>query len=148
MRRDACRVLESFSEAVMVEICGWLAGDRSSQGAYGRVLYGLLVSLGSTNSIANNPLPPVIVAPPLSPQQIKKQFGAQKALNVQFPLSFIKHCSSSTSDVVADFMCGSGSCAVAAAFCGRSSVSVDINPKMVCSFRRALRRLRLHLHTA
>ena len=135
MRRTACSVLEtSFETATFMECTGWQAGDRL-QGAFEMerpTLKGLLVSLGSRDTIASYRFPGVLIAP-ASSTQVKNQYSCQHALNVQFPLTFIKYFSRSSSDVVADFMCGSGSCAVAAAYFGRSSISVDIESTMVLS---------------
>lgn len=132
VRATAQEVLDKMGAAFW-ECTAWLAGDRL-QGAIDRpTLQGLLISMGSVNTIAKRRLPGVIVAPPTSPQ-VQNEFNCPHTMNVLLPLMFIKYCSVSNKDIVADFMCGSGSCAVAAAYYGRHSISVDIDASMVRFF--------------
>ena len=107
----------------------WQVGDKLSghAGKERPMLHGFVVSLGLVDT-TNTPFS-CVVAPPLAPK-LKAAFQCQSALNVLLPLSFIL-AFSSPSEWVADLMCGSGSCAVAAAFTGRNSVSIDISPTMV-----------------
>ena len=51
-------------------------------------------------------------------------------INALLPLEFYSQ-HSREGDMVADFMCGSGSAALAAASSGRSSISIDISAEMV-----------------
>ena len=88
------------------------------------LLHGFVVAVGEDVSLDScRDLQVMVVTPPSSG-------GPTDSLNVSVPLDFIQGCTQPEA-MVADFMCGSGSAAVAAAYCGRHSVSVDINATQV-----------------
>ena len=63
--------------------------------------------------------------------------SCEEEMNLAVPLDFIKQ-HTNESDWVADFLCGSGSAAVAAIVSGRNCLVVDILPEMVTSLPHVL----------
>lgn len=115
-----------FGDAAVHDVTCWQAGDSPSISRPN--LHGFVLSLGHVGTSIRC-LPPTVVVPPLS-QDVREQLGCESALNVLLPLLFVR-AYTEPGDVVADFMCGSGSCALAAACTGRHSVSVDFDRALV-----------------
>ena len=106
-------LLATFGEDKMLSRYLW----RTS----GEFLHGFVVAGGDNASPGSLGLPQLAIA---------ASGPSGDSLNISVPLDFILACTQ-PEDWVADFMCGSGTAAVAAAFCGRNSFSVDISAQKV-----------------
>ena len=118
-----------FGEDAVHHLICWQTGD--SSGVAPRAspnLHGFVLSLGQEGNPGLR-LDPTVVVPPVT-QESRVALGCESALNPLLPMMFLA-AYSEPGDVVADFMCGSGSCALAAAYSGRHSVSVDFDSAMV-----------------
>ena len=82
------------------------------------VLYGFRVFMRRESEFAKNRLNAIMLFP-----EIASEVTAS-AMNVMLPLQFMS-CYTAPGDVVLDLMCGSGAVAVAAAYAGRSTISID-----------------------